>query len=269
MQHAGKVETVTVTPAIAHDWLGYNTHNRRVRDRVVNSYAADMKAGNWQWNGESIKFSATGALLDGQHRLAAVVLADVAVPMLVVRGLPAATQDTVDGGTKRKFSDVLQLRGETNYTTLASLIRRVALWETGVRRGGTNVMPTNAQLLQTLEKHPELRDAAQVGAHTAMGCGLPPSLCSFGYWLFAQIDDGDAVFFFERLHDGQNLTKGDPIYELRKAVEASKTVRGERNANYLNAIMIKAWNAYRAGNTVGVLRFTAGGANPEKFPEPR
>jgi hypothetical protein len=266
-QH-NEVETVLVTPEIAHDWLGYNTHNRRLRDRVVIAYATDIKAGAWQWNGESIKFAADGKLLDGQHRLAAVIAADIPVQMLVVRGLPNETQDTVDGGAKRKFSDVLQLRGEMNYSTLAALLRRIALWESGVRKAGSNTTPTNAQLLQVLEKYPEARDAARIGNHISTGCGLPGSICALGHWLFGQLDSDDAAHFFDRLHDGQNLAKGDPIYELRRTVEASRTVRGERSTTYLTAIMIKAWNAYRDGRTIDLLRFRPGGAQPERFPEP-
>lgn len=265
----GQVELVMVTPEVAHDWLGYNTHNRKLRDRVVNAYASDMKAGAWQWNGESIKFAKDGTLLDGQHRLAAVTVAEVSVPLLVVRGLSTETQDTVDGGAKRKFSDVLALRGEKFPVSLAAIVRRVYLWEAGVRKSGSALAPTNAQLLQTIEKYPEIRDIPAVAEHIARGCGLPSSVCGLGMWLFTRIDTGDADFFFNRLHDGQNLAKGDPIYELRKAVEQSRSVRGERSQTYLTAILIKAWNAYREGRNVGQLRFAPGGANPERFPEPR
>lgn len=269
MRTVSNVEEVDVTPKLAREWLGYNTHNRRLRDRVVNAYAADMKAGAWQWNGESVKFAKDGTLLDGQHRLAAITLAEVTLRMLVVRGLPNETQDTVDGGAKRKFSDVLQLRGEAHYTTLAALTRRVAMWETGARKEGGNWTPTNAQLLQTLETYPDLREASKIGDHVATRCGLPGSICSFGFWLFGRIDDADAAFFFDRLHDGQNLAKGDPVYELRRVVETSRSVRGQRSSTYLTAIMVKAWNAYRDGKTIALLTFKPGGASPEKFPEPR
>lgn len=32
-------------------------------------------------------------------------------------------------------------------------------------------------------------------------------------------------------------------------------------------VMIKAWNAYREGRSVGLIRFKSGGAKPEAFPE--
>jgi len=45
--------------------------------------------------------------------------------------------------------------------------------------------------------------------------------------------------------------------------------RGERNQRYIAALVIKAWNAYRDGAPVRQLKYRIGGANPEKFPEPR
>lgn len=263
------VELVTVTPEIAREWLGYNTHNRKLRDRTVNAYAADMQASDWQWNGEAIKFGADGTLLDGQHRLAAVVESDTEVPMLVVRGLPQQVQDTVDGGVKRRFSDVLSLRGETSAPLLAAITRRVVIWEWGYRKSFSTVAPTNAQLIQSLDKYPELRDITNFAHKITAGCAIPGSVCGFGIWLFGQIDAEDSDFFFERLGDGQGLVKGDPIYELRRAADASRTARGKRSDIYLTAIMIKAWNAYRRGIKVGLLQFRPGGANPERFPEPQ
>lgn len=266
------IELVDITPEMASEMLHCNTHNRNLRQRVKLAYAADMAAGNWQWNGESIKFAADGALLDGQHRLAAIIEAGATVPMLVVRGLPSRIQDTVDGGAKRKFSDVLMLHGERSNHLLAAITRRVSAWESGARRLGTKTKyaPTNAQLLQTLEKYPDLRSVA-VTAHTiGAHCDLPGSIVGFGLWLFGQLSPEDAEFFFSRLADFQGLIKGDPIYELRRTVERSKgsSSRGERSETYLTAIMIKAWNAYRDGNKVGLLAYRPGGARPEGFPEP-
>jgi hypothetical protein len=198
----------------------------------------------------------------------AVIEADVTIPLLVVRGLPSETQDTMDGGIKRKFADVLNLRGENNYVILAAIVRRVALWEAGSLRGG-NFTPSNAQLLQTLDKYPWLRDIAPAAHLTSTKCALPGAVIGFTWWLFSQIDSEDAEHFFARLGDDQNMAKGDPIYELRRAAANSKSVRGQRSVKFLIAITIKAWNAYRDGVKVGLLAYRPGGAKPEKFPEPR
>lgn len=267
------VELIKVTPELAHEWLGFNTHNRNVRQRVVLAYAADMSAGHWQWNGESIKFAADGTLLDGQHRLAAIAESGTTIPMLVVRGLENDAQETVDGGAKRKFGDVLKLRGEQQPLILAAIIRRVTLWDDGNRWGDnkSRATSTNAQMLQTLERYPWLRDITQPSAMVSTHCGLPGSIIGFGWWLFSRLDENaakDVDFFFARLSDGQGLVKGDAIYELRRGVENSRSVRGARSERYLTAIMIKAWNAYRDGQQVGLLTFRPGGEKPERFPLP-
>lgn len=262
------VENITVTPEQAHEWLGYNTHNRRLRQRVVSGFATDMRNGDWHWNGETIKFAVDGTLLDGQHRLAAVVESGAAVSLLVVRGLPNQAQETMDGGVKRRFSDVLQLRGESSYTTLAAITRRVTIWETGAR-AHANDTATNAQMLATLEKYPQLREHALAADHVAARCALPGSIVGWAMWLFHQLDAEDANHFFERLASDERHVSGEPIYELRKAAENSKTVKGSRSLSYLSAIIIKAWNVYRDGGQIGLLTYRPGGAKPERFPEPR
>jgi hypothetical protein len=263
------VEIVQVTPAIAAEWLALNIHNRHPRRNVVMAYAADMGDGYWQFTGDPIRFDKDGRLIDGQHRLAAVIEADVTLPMLVIRGLDAAAQEAIDGGAKRMFADVLKLRGEVNSTNLAAVIRRVALWEAGARASERNVQATNAQMSVTLEKHPWLRDIVVPGKRVADDSGLTPSVAGLCWWLFTRIDGEDADTFMARLRDGQNLAKGDPVYELRKAIGKTQGgSMGSRSAIYLTAITVKAWNAYRQGKQVTSISYRPGGANPDPFPEP-
>lgn len=268
--HAPGIEEID--PEIARDILGGNTHNRNVRQSFVRAYAADMTSGDWKWNGESIKIATDGTVIDGQHRLLAVIESGVTVPMLVIRGLPMDVQETVDGGIRRTFADVLKLRGESNWITLAAMVRGICLWDTGSRTFGSGSSQgiTNAMLLATLEKRPWVRD----GVHTVMraqsNAGLPARVSGALWYAFTLIDAEDAEYFFDRLCSGEGHAAGDPIFELRKVLTTSRdNVRGERNTRYLAAVTIKAWNKYRDGETVGVLKFRVGGANPEQFPEPR
>src|SRR5439155_25117462 len=104
---------VDVDPATASAWLQRNLHNRHLREEAVSSMARDMAAGRWQYTGEAVKFSKAGNLLDGQHRLAAVVKSETTIPILVVPGLPDSAQEVIDTGAKRTASDVLYLSGES------------------------------------------------------------------------------------------------------------------------------------------------------------
>lgn len=262
------IEIVDVTPELAEKWLAKNTHNRNLRERQSILYATDMVNGDWRWTGEGIKFGKSGRLLDGQHRLHAIVLSGVTVRMLVVRNLDDKAQEDVDRGVPRKFHDVLALRGESDASSLAALVRKVHGWEAGRRRDVTGFQATVAQMLRTLDAHPELRDITRRARTLADHIDLPGSVIGLCVWLFERIDEEDAHFFFERLADAQGLLKGDPIYELRRTLAGTKDVRGERSQTFLLAITIKAWNAYRRGESVGLYRWKPGGAKPESFPEP-
>lgn len=100
-----KASVQIITPAIARMWLDTTLKNRTLRQSRVKQYAADMKAGRWKLNGESIKFDSTGHLLNGQHRLHAVIEADVTVEMLVVYNVDPSAQTTMDSGLVAKLYD--------------------------------------------------------------------------------------------------------------------------------------------------------------------
>lgn len=262
------LEHVLVTPEVAAEFLRHNTHNRSQKPVFQDRYADDMAQGDWSWTGEPIRFDVSGRLLDGQNRLHALIAADVSLPFIVIRGLPPESQDDMDTGASRKFSDVLKLAGEANANQLAAIVRRVAAWELGYRRNLNGVVTSYHALRRTLDEHPEIRDLVTPSRKVADACGLSGAIAGLAWWVLSNIDADDAEFFFARLGDGQSLIKGDPIFELRRTLHDTKNVRGQRNETFLLAITMKAWNAYRNGETVGLYRWRPGGAKPEKFPEP-
>jgi len=268
-----QVTVELITTDKATEYLGRNTHNRNIRLRTVDAYVADIATGNWQWNGEGIKFAEDGTLLDGQHRLMAIVESGVSVRMLVIRSLQNDTQHTMDTGVRRSFTDVLRLRNELNCTALAATVRGVFYWDRGIRRfGGSGglVACTNTQLLEVLGKYPWLRDGQQLLSRVGAHSGMPISVSGPLWYAFTNLDTSDAEFFFQRLSSDENHSAGEPIFALRKALQNSRDdKRGTRNVTLLAAWSVKAWNKYRDGDEARVLKWTPGGANPEKFPEPK
>jgi len=86
----------TVTPKKAAEWLEANTANRPISTSVVRGFAEAMRRGEWVVTHQGIAFDVNGVLIDGQHRLAAIVEADVAVDLTVFTD--------VAGGTLRRRS---------------------------------------------------------------------------------------------------------------------------------------------------------------------
>jgi hypothetical protein len=257
-----------ITPELAESYLSKNLHNRNLRQRTVDAYALDMQAGDWDFTGESIKFATDGTLIDGQHRLAAIIQSGVTVRMGVVTGLALIVQENVDNGVRRTFGDVLKLRGESNYASLASIVRGVYQWENNQRRSFGRGATTHSQLSATLEKYPWLRDGVTVARGCADHAGLPGFIGGTLWFAFSQIDSDDADYFFEHLRTGENLGSSHPILALRRALAAATEVRGKRNPIWMLAITCKAWNKFRAGEEVVSLTWRAGGSSPERFPEP-
>jgi hypothetical protein len=96
----------TITPKMAITMLEESKksggRNRNLRDRAVTRYADDMIAGRWQDNGQPIVFNGSAMILDGQHRLHAIVKSGIPQRTLVVRGVEGDAMLTIDTGIPSK-----------------------------------------------------------------------------------------------------------------------------------------------------------------------
>lgn len=108
-----KSKVMMVDPSLAAAWLAKNAqHNRPMRKTTVASYAEQMQAGQWQLTHQGVAFDVNGILIDGQHRLAAIVQANVIVPMMVTVNAPAVSFETLDCGIKRTVADRLVMNAQ-------------------------------------------------------------------------------------------------------------------------------------------------------------
>ena len=124
-----------VTPDQARAYLGNAMKNRRISPPSVRKAAAQMRDKRWRdTTSQSIAFGADGRLMDGQHRLAAVVLADRPVTFLVVRGLSDDVQDVLDTGRARNAGDVLRMSGIPSANANAAAVRLLLTYDMGVDR---------------------------------------------------------------------------------------------------------------------------------------
>lgn len=262
---------VHIGPAEASSMLRCNHRNRPVRAIYVQRLAEAMRRGEWRLNGEAIQVATDGTLLNGQHRLEAVVQSGETVPMLVVSGLPLRSQDTIDTGTRRRLADVLALRGETDTTNLASALTVLHRYRNGFRLDNAgHTAPTPQQALRLLEAEPGIRDAVRFARRVRRDAGLSPSIGALSYHVFSTISSSDTTEFFDRLCDPEGLDPTDPVYRLRAVLDRAREERSYApTLHSLGAMTIKAWNAFREGQSMELLLFRPGGKSPEKFPVPR
>ncbi|WP_119581513.1 hypothetical protein [Streptomyces europaeiscabiei] len=242
---------IDVTPALAREWLRNNTHNRKLRDRAVADYARDMTAGHWTLNGEAIKFATDGTVLDGQHRLRAVIDADTTVQMLIVVGLDPAAQETMDTGRKRTTGDVMGLRGEANAHTLAAVLRRIWAWKSGDYRFGGTYAATNRECADLLAQHPEIRRSTEIAVRTRNAFPhIPQSSLGVAHHLFSTLALDEAAWFFQRIADGAELPLGHPGLALRARVTSERLDSVRMPESRHMAYLIRTWNAVREGRSL-------------------
>jgi hypothetical protein len=256
-----------IGPDEAKTLLAINTRNRHVSPRIVASLARDMTDGKWQMNGESIKVSASGKLLDGQHRLLAVIESGEAIETLIVRGLDESSQDTVDIGHHRSFADILSLNGEPNAHNLAASARTGWYMDTFNRIRVAHTIATTAELMTWLESNGQIREWLPVGRTVGFSpVRYVPSLATALGYLMARQNLLQSEDFWDGLaHGGER--PGSPINTLRETLLRDLT--GARRMSLVDraAITIKMWNAYRDGrDDVKVAFYRGSGPRAETFP---
>lgn len=153
---------------------GFKQRNRR-KDTVT-AYAEDMAAGRWKENGETIKFDSEGRLIDGQHRLAAVVRANTPIQFFVVRGLDNSVMDTIDYGVKRSIENALQFQCKSYESGAAAAVRakvlldkrRISVFESSATSHGVSHLNL---VEEYIKNEAEYNEAVQYGRSISSASG--------------------------------------------------------------------------------------------------
>lgn len=266
---------IYIDPPMARRLLEKNTHNRPISELHVDRLMKEMLSGRWQYNGEAIKWSVDNVLLDGQHRLTALARLDddsITLPFLVVRGLPAETQNTMDQGRTRSAADQLHLAGVTDRDTktIAGAIRVYIEWRSGgLFRDRTRARVSNPEVVQWAQSHPvEMAVMANIISAEMRRVKVRPSL-TLAILLHFHLLDGEAAREFSAgLYSGANLEEGNPILTLRDRLDRIQKHGFKVSDRDIIAFFIVAWNAWRQGRKMSKFQRPAGGSwSEDNFPE--
>lgn len=257
-----------LTPELAEYLLTErNPNNRRVSETSMNRYETDLKNGDWQRNGETLKISKDGLLNDGQHRCETVVRTRIPMTVTWVFGLTRESRYSVDQGKTKLAADYLSM-DNVAYSSNVAVISGL-LWQydklgwVNTRGGngkGTISRPTKAQVRETYGMHPKLKASIQavptngcraVGGHSAL---------AFCHYLFSKIDPSDAALFIQKLIDGDDLGKTSWIYHCRERLLKAKA--GRLHTGEKVELIFRAWNAWRKKSTDKAPLAIVGGALP-------
>lgn len=265
---------ITITPELAARWLERVPEEQRsMRDNAVDRFAQDMRTSNWRIDYSPYHFSKEGELINGQHRLQAIIESHVTLEdQVVVFGMDRDDYELLDQGSKRTFADTLRWHRFANPNVVSSLVHKYYYWTMNGTFMKANEAPTQRELLQIANNYQE-EMYASIKAGQMVANRVKPftnTVVATAHLLCHRIEPNDADAFFGRLADGEELSRGNAIHTLRNrwAVNAAKQ-REKPNANAQAAHLLKAWNYWRDGRTVQVLLWKSGGDKPEAFPQPR
>lgn len=202
----------TITPERAEAYLAANSGNRNIVQSHVAAMARDICRGQWMFNAQPICFARGGRLLNGQHRLSAVLAAGQPIEVMVMRGLPQEAFETYDKQAK-KPPVVEELFDEFGDRALISATA-VLLWRRECKPTAEhNARPTAVEVREVITRHPELMGLR--GFARRMGRYGRASAILYAAWRVLRDDPTLGQTFLDRLETGANLPAGHVILRLR------------------------------------------------------
>jgi hypothetical protein len=241
-------EEVTITPAMAKRILEQNADNRPVSAKYIKQIAHDIKAGQWEVNGETIIISSDGWLNDGQNRLLGIIEADIPVQCFVVFGVARNSRMTVDMGRARTTTHYLGMENITNAHYCSIVAAQWAAYELGYFGKVTKASDlgiTKQDTLRFYHDHRQLIDTAitKLKSRTrylgSQGTGVLTAYCI--------LQDRDTLYtddFFNSLLDGSGLARDDVILELRNRLISDS---GSLSPYQKCELILRHWMAWKDG----------------------
>lgn len=242
----------TITPAIAANWLKQNKDNRVMSEARVIMLADDITRGYWKVNGETIKFSKEGALLDGQHRLSAIVKSGKPIISAVMTNLDPDSFDTLDVGMKRTPAQLFAIAGEPHPQLTSAFTNIYIRYKNGLSglTEKTGRAVSFQQQRRVLRENEDMRETIDLlggrNMHGVRGGKAVPALIHY----LAKKKHGPTAArefvlgVFAPPNEGAEFAMTSPLRHLREILHAPKKRVARWSQEMVLAYYIPAWNGY-------------------------
>lgn len=267
-----KPVVMLVTPEIATDWLDNRNINNRSKSNVTaRRYGRSIVAKRWKCTHQGIAFDRDGWLIDGQHRLMAIVATGIPAKLFIipfVEGMDDNTFDVLDSGHKRHASQLLKGKGSTAVAAAARYLGVVdGSFGTDCKIVGEVLATTveTTEILDVVDAWPELTEWASAVGATNTNARIPhgPHL--------AVLAQGERSIHKDRIgswldgiNSGAGLSQRDPRLLVRnRFIRDERSFHGQDGRCSAYRLLVKAWNAHAVGGSLGVLRMSGNEARPE------
>lgn len=249
-----KYTQMRITPDMAKGWLDAQHANRDLNRALVAQLARAIKENRWEVTHQGIAFDDQGILVDGQHRLQAILDTGIPVNMMCAFGVSRNTAiRAVDQGAKRTMAQLGAMRGEKYAATKSAICHALGIATLGI--GLTAKFdPMDFELLldEYRTEIDRILDIPKIpGFRSAMMAGVVLALRG---------PRGEE--FFAGVTTGANLTEGDPRLVLRSSMPARRGRAGHLQVDELLRT-IHAAHAFARGEAIK--RMTMSGRRLKEF----
>ncbi len=255
----GPNNAVLVTPQLAKILLGGNLKNRPRKTRNFKRLCAQLRAGQWKVNGATISLSWEWLLIDGQHRLFAIIETGIPALCIIGYGFDPSVFATLDQGAKRTNADNLSIAGFANTRLLASAIGVYQAAKNGNAINNTNRSLEPEECVRFAEETENLPIAIKRARnYYRQGAKFVPDALIGGLMTRAmEIDRRAAKKFFDYLlNDNCKSVRPITVQKVRARLMSDYMDKSRKsNSTFVAALIIKAWNAYRQGQTLRTLKY--------------
>ena len=262
------LERTELTPSLATQLLELNTLNRPLNDQHVIRIARQIVERKWKYNGDTIKISENHEVLDGQHRLWAIIEAGIAVDTIIVYGIQRDAFATIDTIRKpRSGGDTLALNGVKTYRQVCA---GALSWLLRYQKGciETYRQPEyrieNSDIEAAWQAHPMMARAVEQTMKARRVAN--PAITGFAYYVMHNQCEAIADQFIRILIDPTATPIKHPFFHLRGYFTAQRD-RGPKDPVMSIALIFKAANAVKQKKDMHILAWRNQGARPEPFPK--
>ena len=256
-----------ITPERAKELLLSSQGNRKIKSHAVESYARDIRQGNWAVINNGIAIDKNGNLMDGHHRCHAIISTGIPVSMLVVYGVDRNDMAKIDRGRARLVGDILAIEFPklSNPRLVACMAKWLIAYYKDDRKyfhqGDLRTASPSEIESFVFENEQELEEASKY-----IGGPYKESALTTARFILNRVDPLATSEFFSLLVGGS--VQNSPTRTLEKALISFSEKAGTRSEKSMIdaiAIIFKAWNFWRKGKECQRIVFRA----TEPYPIPQ
>ncbi|AUR91844.1 hypothetical protein NVP1165O_44 [Vibrio phage 1.165.O._10N.261.51.B7] len=259
---------IKITPEMAKEILKKNIKNRKLNKSHVSRLASEMLSGNWSYTGDAIKVSTDDVLVDGQHRLEAIIVSGVSVDIELITGVSSDSFSKIDSGLKRTAGQVVQMSGMKNPNCVAAIAKvMLNIKDNGGLNGKFAVSPkrySNCVIHnEAVRIYDDVMESGIVAKMRKEKINTPTQAAMF--WLYMNNDKETVIKFVNHISNGLFDSSDDPCKRLKDKLIDMRGSTSMLFATTAMALTFKAWNAFVDGKKVKRLSHSL----DSSFPTPK